>query len=78
MDKVSEFDEKKFDQMEKTSGFAEQMFYRAEQISGFKSDLSQLKKEKQTINDKVLELNVRTEIELVADVVNLLTQEGLV
>ena len=50
----------------------------AEQIAVFKSELSQLKKEKQTINDKVLELNVRTEIELAADVVNLLTQEGIV
>lgn len=50
----------------------------AEQLAGFKTEMSQLKKEKQTINDKVLELNVRTEIELTADVVNLLTQEGLV
>lgn len=50
----------------------------AEQINDFKAEMSQLKKEKQTINDKVLELNVRTEIELAADVVTLLTQEGLV
>jgi hypothetical protein len=36
-----------------------------------------LKKEKQNINDKVLELNVRTEITLADDTVKVLKTEGL-
>lgn len=49
-----------------------------DQIEGYKADMRSLKKEKQTINDKVLELNVRTEIELDADTVALLHAEQLV
>ncbi len=49
-----------------------------EQIEGYKAEMRNLKKEKQTINDKVLELNVRTEIELDADTVLLLQTEQLV
>lgn len=49
-----------------------------EQIDQFKTDMSALKKEKQTINDKVLELNIKTEIELVEDVVKVLQAEQLV
>ena len=50
----------------------------AEQIEGFKKVMQDLKKEKQTINDKVLELNVRTEIDLTEDVVQILQSEQLV
>jgi hypothetical protein len=50
----------------------------AEQIEGYKAEMRSLKKEKQSINDKVLELNVRTEIELDADTVSLLQAEQLV
>ena len=50
----------------------------AEQIDGYKADMRDLKKEKQAINDKVLELNVRTEIELDAETVALLQAEQLV
>lgn len=50
----------------------------AEQIEGYKADMRDLKKEKQSINDKVLELNVRTEIELDAETVALLQVEQLV
>lgn len=50
----------------------------AEQIEGYKSEMRDLKKSKQTINDKVLELNVRTEIELDADTVALLHQAQLI
>lgn len=49
-----------------------------DQIEGYKADMRSLKKEKQSINDKVLELNVRTEIELDADTVEVLTKEQLV
>jgi hypothetical protein len=48
------------------------------QIDNFKVDMSALKKEKQSINDKVLELNIRTEIELIADVVAILQREQLI
>lgn len=48
-----------------------------EQIEMFKSQIRELKKEKQTINDKILELNVRTEITLTDDVVKLLQKEQL-
>lgn len=50
----------------------------ADQIEGIKSDMRGLKKQKQSINDRVLELNVRTEIELDADTVEVLTEEQLV
>ena len=50
----------------------------AEQIEGYKAEIRSLKKEKQSINDKVLELNVRTEIVLDADTVTLLQAEQLV
>jgi len=49
-----------------------------EQIAQFKTDASVLKKEKQAINDKVLELNIRTEIELTEDIVKILQAEQLV
>jgi hypothetical protein len=50
----------------------------AEQIEGFKAEMRDLKKSKQTTNDKVLELNVRTEIELDTDTVALLQREQLI
>ena len=49
-----------------------------DQIETYKADIRSLKKEKQSINDKVLELNVRTELELDADTVALLKAEQLV
>lgn len=49
-----------------------------EQIEAYKGEMRILKKEKQSINDKVLELNVRTEIELDADTVSLLKTEELI
>ena len=49
-----------------------------EQIDQFKTDASALKKEKQAINDKVLELNIRTEIEITDDVVKILQSEQIV
>jgi hypothetical protein len=50
----------------------------AEQIEGYKAEMRDLKKQKQSINDKVLELNIRTEIELSAETVSVLTTESLV
>ena len=49
-----------------------------DQIEGIKGDMRSLKKQKQSINDKVLELNVRTEIELDADTLEVLNKEQLV
>ena len=48
------------------------------QIATYKADMATLKKEKQSINDKVLELNIRTEITLTDDVVKILQSEQLV
>ncbi len=50
----------------------------AEQIAGYKAMVLQLKKEKQSINDKVLELNVRTEIEILDSDLTVLKIEQLV
>jgi hypothetical protein len=50
----------------------------ADQLESYKKDMRDLKKEKQSINDKVLELNVRTEIEVDADTVVLLQAEQLI
>ena len=49
-----------------------------EQISGFKAQVLDLKKSKQRINDEILELNVRTEIDLPTEVEIVLNQEGLI
>jgi hypothetical protein len=46
-------------------------------ISGGKYLVSSLKKEKQKIQDTVLELNIKTEIELPSGVVATLTQAGI-
>ena len=50
----------------------------AEQVDGYKAEMRSLKKDKQSINDKVLELNVRTEIELGAGTLEILQSEQLV
>lgn len=49
----------------------------AEQVEGVRGVIRDLKKQKQAINDEVLELNVRTEIQLPPDVEAVLTREGL-
>jgi hypothetical protein len=50
----------------------------SEQIEVYKAEVRNLKKQKQSINDKVLELNVRNDIELDADTVAVLQTEQLV
>lgn len=48
-----------------------------DQLQQIKSEIKNLKKQKQKINDEILELNIKTEIPLSDDVVNTLTVEGL-
>jgi hypothetical protein len=48
-----------------------------EDIAGFRTAVSMGKKAKQKLQDELLEINVRTEIELSADIVTVLTAEGL-
>lgn len=48
-----------------------------EDIAGFRAAVSQGKKAKQKLQDELLDINVRTEIELGADAVTVLTAEGL-
>lgn len=48
-----------------------------QQLETIRGVMRDLKKQKQTINDEVLELNIRTEIELPADVEAVLVREGL-
>lgn len=52
--------------------------FTADDIAGFKSVVSTLKKQKQTLQDAVLEANVRTEIVLSEVAVRVLQAEGLV
>lgn len=49
----------------------------AEQIAQAKAEVLNLKKQKQQLNDEVLELNIKTEIPLSDDVVATLQAEGL-
>ena len=51
--------------------------FTAEDIAGFRIAVSMGKKAKQKLQDELLEINVRTEIELSADAVTVLTTEGL-
>ena len=48
------------------------------QVDAFKAEQLTLKKDKQKLNDEVLELNVRTEVALSDETVAVLTSEGLV
>ena len=48
------------------------------QIEQAKSEILTLKKQKQKINDEILELNIKTEIPLTEDVVAILQSEGLI
>ena len=49
-----------------------------EQIDQIKAEIKNLRKQKQKLNDDVLELNIKTEIPLSDDVVATLTAEGLI
>lgn len=49
-----------------------------EQIDQIKTEIQNLKKQKQKLNDEILELNIKTEIPLSEDVVKTLTDEGLI
>jgi hypothetical protein len=49
-----------------------------DQIDSAKSMIRDLKNQKQKLNDEILELNVRTEITLTAEVTSVLNTEGLV
>jgi len=48
------------------------------QLDQIKAEIKNLKKQKQKVNDEILELNIKTEIPLSEDVVKTLTEEGLV
>jgi hypothetical protein len=48
------------------------------QIEQARKEILNLKKQKQKLNDEVLELNIKTEVPLSEDVVKTLTEEGLV
>jgi len=49
-----------------------------EQIDQSKAEIKNLKKQKQKLNDEILELNIKTEIPLSDDVVETLTKEGII
>jgi uncharacterized protein YdcH (DUF465 family) len=49
-----------------------------EQIDAVNAEIKNLKKQKQKINDEVLELNIKTEVPLSDDVVKTLQTEGLI
>ena len=48
------------------------------QIEQAENEILTLKKQKQKINDEILELNIKTEIPLTDDIVNILQSEGLI
>ena len=48
-----------------------------DQIDQAKAEVKRLKKTKQSLNDEILELNVKTEIPLTDDTVAVLTEEGI-
>lgn len=52
--------------------------FTAEEIAKFKRDVAELKKSKQQLQDLILELNVRTEIDLSNETVTTLQAEGLI
>lgn len=50
----------------------------SEQLDQIKTEIKNLKKQKQKLNDEILELNIKTEVPLSDDVVATLTAEGLI
>jgi hypothetical protein len=50
----------------------------AEQLDQIKTEVKNLKKQKQKLNDEILELNIKTEIPLSEDIVKVLQDEGLI
>ena len=50
----------------------------AEQVENVRKVMSELRKQKQALNDEILELNIRTEIELTPEVEAVLVREGIV
>jgi len=50
----------------------------SEQLDQIRAEIRNLKKQKQKLNDEILELNIKTEIPLSEEVVNTLTAEGLI
>ena len=50
----------------------------AEQVDQAKTEIKNLKKQKQKLNDEILELNIKTEIPLTDEVVATLQAEGLI
>lgn len=50
----------------------------SEQLDQIKAEIKNLKKQKQKLNDEILELNIKTEIPLSEDVVKTLQDEGLI
>ena len=49
-----------------------------EQLDQVKAEIKNLKKQKQKLNDEILELNIKTEVPLSEDVVTTLQSEGLI
>jgi uncharacterized protein YdcH (DUF465 family) len=49
-----------------------------EQLDQVKAEIKNLKKQKQKLNDEILELNIKTEVPLSEDVVTTLQAEGLI
>jgi tmRNA-binding protein len=49
-----------------------------EQLDQIKAEIKNLKKQKQKLNDEILELNIKTEVPLSDEVVATLTAEGLI
>lgn len=48
-----------------------------EQLDAFRQELSSLKKQKQSLNDEILELNIQSKIPLAQTTIDVLTAEGL-
>jgi hypothetical protein len=49
-----------------------------EQIENIRGVVRDLRKQKSTLNDEILELNIKTELELTPDVEAVLAREGLI
>jgi uncharacterized protein YdcH (DUF465 family) len=49
-----------------------------EQLDVINTEIKNLKKQKQKLNDEILELNIKTEVPLSEDVVKTLQTEGLI
>jgi hypothetical protein len=76
--KIKEGDQSQRSRIYGNSDTVETTVITRDQLNNIKREILNLKKQKQKLNDEILELNIKTEIPLADETVKVLTDEGLI